>query len=100
VISAKIGSIKISLIKNKVMATKRKIKKHKRPCGEGYERVEIDPSDDPTKERGFKEKDSSTKKKKYKCVKIRKPGIKNPDKETKPNRPEKDDLKGPKESKK
>jgi hypothetical protein len=86
VTSVKTGLIKISLIKNKVMATKRKTKKKENPCGEGYRREEI--VDESTKtfpdvesgesgEKGYPKNNSKKRpKKKYRCVKIRKPGIK------------------------
>lgn len=54
------------------MATKRKEKKKERPCGEGYKRVEIDPNEEA--------KSKNPDEKKYKCIKIRKPGIKKEDK--------------------
>lgn len=61
------------------MATKRKEKKKERPCGEGYRRVEIDPNEEDSsygENPSKKKKSKNPGEKKFKCIKIRKPGIK------------------------
>ena len=68
------------------MATKRKTKKKENPCGEGYRREEIvdastktfpDVESGESGEKGYPKNNSKKRpKKKYRCVKIRKPGIK------------------------
>jgi len=98
----KTGSIKIFLIKSKVMATKRKEKKKERPCGEGYRREEIvdastktfpDVESGESGEKGYPTNNSKKKpKKKYRCVKIRKPGIKKEDKDKIKTDPKTDPL--------
>tara|TARA_Y100000385_G_C13058030_1_gene622957 strand:- start:647 stop:898 length:252 start_codon:yes stop_codon:yes gene_type:complete len=67
------------------MATKRKTNKKERPCGEGYKRVEVDQNDDPD----VKSSNLKNKEKKFKCVKIRKPGIKPDPKFVTPDGPDK-----------
>lgn len=58
------------------MATERRKKKKQRPCGEGYKRVEVDPNESDSSGAKKPSDKENTGEKKYKCVKIRKPGAK------------------------